>query len=237
MRERNTLPWFEYLLQDLRFALRQLRKAPGFTTVVIITLALGIGVNTALFSIVNTVLLHPIALPRPGELVAVDAAKPNFETGSISYPNFRDWQRDNHSFTALAIFRHLGFLLTGAGQTERIHGDLVSSDLFSMLGVKPVIGRLFAPGEDEIGRAPLVLIGQGFWARKLGSDPDVIGRAIDLDGRASPSSASSRRHSISTLAASRRRTFISPSASGTPVRSSCAAQGSAFTASRGSSLA
>jgi predicted permease len=184
VRERSTLPWAETLAQDLRFALRQLRKSPGFTAVVIVTLALGIGVNTALFSIVNTVLLHPIALPHPGELVAVDASKPNFERGSISYPNFRDWQRDNRSFTALAIYRHLGFVLTGAGQSERIHGDLVSSDLFSILGVKPVIGRLFTPGEDDIGHAPLVIIGQGFWARKLGSDPNVIGRAIDLDGRA-----------------------------------------------------
>jgi predicted permease len=184
VRERSTLPWAETLAQDLRFALRQLRKSPGFTAVVIVTLALGIGVNTALFSIVNTVLLHPIALPHPGELVCVDASKPNFEHGSVSYPNFRDWQRDNRSFTALAIFRHNGFLLTGAGQTERIHGDLISSDLFSILGVKPVIGRLFAPGEDEIGHASLVLIGQGFWTRKLGSDPNVIGRAIDLDGRA-----------------------------------------------------
>jgi predicted permease len=183
MRERNTLPWFEYLLQDLRFALRQLRKSPGFTAVVVITLALGIGVNTALFSIVNTVLLHPIALPHPEELVAVDAAKPNFETGSVSYPNFRDWQRDNRSFTALAIFRSRGFLLTGTGDNERVHGNYVSSDIFSVLGVGPVLGRLFAPGEDEIGRGPIVIIGQGFWARKFGSDPHVLGRSLILDGR------------------------------------------------------
>jgi predicted permease len=184
VRERNTLPWVETFAQDLRFAFRQLRKSPGFTAVVIVTLALGIGVNTALFSIVNTVLLHPIALPHPEELVAVDASKPNFEHGSISYPNFRDWQRDNRSFAALAVFRHRGFLLTGTGESERLHGDLVSSDLFSALGVQPVIGRLFAPGEDEIGRAPLVLIGQGLWARKFGSDPGVVGRAITLDGSA-----------------------------------------------------
>jgi predicted permease len=184
MRDRNTLPWFEYLIQDLRFALRQLRKSPGFAVVVIMTLALGIGVNTALFSIIDTVLLHPIALPHPGELVAVDAAKPNFEHGSISWPNFRDWQRDNRSFSGMAIFRHLGFVLTGTGDSERIHGDLVSSDLFTILGVRPVLGRLFAPGEDEIGAAPLVLIGQGFWQRKFGSDPNVLGRAITLDGRA-----------------------------------------------------
>jgi predicted permease len=183
MRERNTLPWFEYFMQDLRFALRQLRKSPGFTLVVVITLALGIGVNTALFSIVNTVLLHPIALPRPGELVTVDAAKPNFPYGSISYPNFRDWQRDNRSFSALAIYRHIGFLLTGTGEPERVHGEFVSSDIFSVLGVKPAVGRLFAPGEDEIGRGPVVLIGGGFWARKFGSDPNIIGRSLILDGR------------------------------------------------------
>ena len=181
-RERSTLPWFEYLMQDLRFAVRQLRKSPGFTAVVIITLALGIGVNTALFSIVNTVLLHPIALPRPSELVAVDAAKPNFATGSISYPNFRDWQRDNRSFSALAVFRHHGFLLAGAGESERLHGDYLSSSFFPLLGVKPVLGRLFAPGEDEIGRGPVVLIGEGFWARKFGSRPDVLGRSLTLDG-------------------------------------------------------
>jgi hypothetical protein len=184
MRERNTLPWAETLGQDLRFTLRQLRKSPGFTAVVIITLALGIGVNTALFSIVNTVLLHPIALPNPGELVAVDASKPNFERGSISYPNFRDWQRDNRSFAAFAIFRHSGWVLTGSGDSERIHGDYISSNLFSVLGVQPVIGRLFAPGEDEIGHSPLVLIGGGFWARKFGSDPNIVGRAINLNGQA-----------------------------------------------------
>ena len=183
VRERNTLPWFEYLMQDLRFAVRQLRKAPGFTAVVIITLALGIGVNTALFSIVNTVLLHPIELPRPNELVTVDAAKPNFATGSVSYPNFRDWQRDNRSFSALAIYRHIGFVLTGTGEPERVHGEFVSSDLFSIFGVKPAAGRLFAPGEDEIGRGPVVMIGGGFWARKFGSDPNVIGRSLTLDGR------------------------------------------------------
>jgi predicted permease len=182
LRERNTLPWAETLAQDLRFAVRQLRKSPGFAAVVITTLALGIGVNTALFSIVNTVLLHPIALPRPAELVAVDASKPNFERGSISYPNFRDWQRDNRSFSALAVFRHHGFLLTGTGESERLHGEYVSSSLFPLLEVKPVLGRLFAPDEDEIGRGPVVLIGQGLWARKFGSDPRILGRTLTLDG-------------------------------------------------------
>ncbi|HEX4309755.1 MAG TPA: ABC transporter permease [Acidobacteriaceae bacterium] len=184
VRERTTLPWIETFAQDLRFAFRQLRKSPGFTAVVVITLALGIGVNTALFSIVNTVLLHPIALPHPEELVAVDASKPNFEHGSVSYPNFRDWQRDNRSFAAFAVFRHMGWVVTGNGEAERVHGDFVSSNFFSGIGVKPVAGRLFAPGEDEIGHAPLALIAQGFWARKFGSDPGIVGRAMILDGRA-----------------------------------------------------
>ena len=172
MRERNTLPWFEYLLQDLRFALRQLRKSPGFTTVVIITLALGIGVNTALFSIVNTVLLHPIALPRPGELVAVDAAKPNFETGSISYPNFRDWQRDNRSFTALAIFRHPAFSSPAPAKPSASTANYVSSDLFSLLGVKP--GHrppLRSRRRRNRPRPRWSSSARGFWARKFGSDP------------------------------------------------------------------
>ena len=183
MRERTTLPWIETLSQDLRFALRQLRKAPGFTAVVVITLALGIGVNTALFSIVNTVLLHPIDLPQPNELVAVDASKPNFEQGSISYPNFRDWQRDNRSFSGLAIYRHMGYVMTGTGESERVRGNLISANFFDVLGVKPVVGRLLAPGEDEVGRAPLIILGGGFWARKFGSDPNIIGRSITLNGQ------------------------------------------------------
>lgn len=183
VRERSTLPWAETVGQDLRFAMRQLRKSPGFTAVVIATLALGIGANTALFSIVNTVLLHPVDLPHPGELVAVDASKPNFEHGSISYPNFRDWQRDNTSLSDLAIFRHVGYVMTGTGESERVRGNYVSSNFLPLLGIQPVVGRFFAPGEDEIGRAPLAVLGAGFWARKFGSDPNVIGRSITLDGK------------------------------------------------------
>lgn len=183
-RERKTLPLLEDFLQDLRYAARQLRKSPGFTAVVVITLALGIGLNSALFSIIDTVLLHPIPWPHPSELVCVDASKPNFETGSISYPNFRDWQRENHSLRALAIFRATSFTLTGSGNAEQIRGDYLSSDFFSLLGVKPVLGRLFAPGEDEIGRGPIAVIGAGMWARKFGARPDVIGKTLNLDGRA-----------------------------------------------------
>lgn len=183
LRDRSTLPGLESVAYDIRFALRQLHKSPGFTAVVILTLALGIGANTALFSIVNTVLLHPIDQPHPDQLVAVDASKPNFEHGSISWPNFLDWQRDNRSFSSLAAYAHQGFVMTGSGDAERVRGNYVTANFFQTLGVQPLLGRVFAPGEDEVGRAPLILLGGGFWARQYGANPNVIGKSITLDNR------------------------------------------------------
>jgi predicted permease len=182
-RERSGLPWLEMLMQDVSFSLRVLRKDPGFTLIAVLTLALGIGANTALFSIVQGVLLNPLPFPHPEELITVHASKPNFPEGSISYPNFRDWQRENKTLAALAISRGTGFNMTGLGDAEEMRAQAVSSDFFSILGIKPVLGRLFAPSEDEIGRAPLVLISEGFWRRKLGSRPDVLGRPLTLDGK------------------------------------------------------
>jgi predicted permease len=180
-RERQGLPLLETLGQDIRFALRQLGKSPGFAMVAILTLALGIGANTALFSVVNGVLLNPLPYPHPEELVTAHASKPNFSEGSISYPNFRDWQRGNKTLAALAVTRGTGFRLTGLGDTEEVSAQLVSSDFFPILGVKPVAGRLFAPDEDQIGRGRVVLISEGFWKRKFGSNPDAVGRALRLD--------------------------------------------------------
>ncbi|QNI35104.1 ABC transporter permease [Alloacidobacterium dinghuense] len=171
------------LWQDLRFGLRMLAKSPGFTVVAVLTLALGIGANTALFSVVNAVLLNPLPYPHPEELVTVHASKPNFNEGAISYPNFRDWQRDNKTLAALAVARGTGYSLTGMGDAEELRAELVSSDFFPLLGVKPIIGRLFAPGEDEIGREPLAIIGEDFWQRKFGSRPDAVGKVLTLDGR------------------------------------------------------
>jgi predicted permease len=182
-RERSRLPILDELSHDLAYSLRVLAKNPGFALVTIFTLALGIGANTALFSIVNSVLLNPLPFQHPGELVAVHESKANFAQGSISYPNFRDWQRDNKTLAAIAIAHQRRFTLTGMGDAERTPGDYVSSDFFSILGVKPVLGRLFAPGEDEIGRSPLVIISAGLWARKFGSRPDVLGKTLTLDGR------------------------------------------------------
>ena len=168
------------LLQDLRYGVRMALKSPGFTAVAVITLALGIGANTAVFSIVNGVLLNPLPFPQADQLVALGENKVNFENGSISYPNFRDWQKDNRSFSSMAVSRVFSFNLIGAGEPEQIDGDLVSSDVFSMLGVKPVKGRLLMAGEDEVGAAPVVLIGEGLWRRKFSSTPDIVGKSILL---------------------------------------------------------
>ena len=171
------------ILQDLRYALRVLAKSPSFTIIAIVTLALGIGANTSLFSVVNGVLLNPLPFPHPEQLVTLHASKPNFPTGSISYPNFRDWQKENSVFAAMAISRGFDYNYSGNGPAEQIRGSLISSDYFSILGVKPVIGRLFVAGEDEPNAAAIVLLDGGFWSRKFGSSPSVLGKSITLDGR------------------------------------------------------
>src|SRR3984957_11791516 len=173
----------ETLLQDFRYGFRVLMKSPGFTAVAIITLALGIGANTALFSVVNGVLLSPLPFFQSDQLVSLHENKPNFEGGSVSYSNFRDWQKDNQSFSSLALARTYAFSLTGAGDPEQVNGEFVSSDFFSVLGVKPIIGRLFTHDEEPVGAGPVALISAGLWQRKFGSAPDILGKNITLDGK------------------------------------------------------
>jgi predicted permease len=170
----------ETLFQDLRYGGRMALKSPAFTVVVLITLALGIGANTAMFSIVNGVLLNPLPFPQADQLVALGENKANFENGSISFANFRDWRKDNRSFSSMAVSRVFSFNLIGAGEPEQVDGDLVSSDFFSILGVKPLKGRLFMEGEDEVGAAPVALIGEDLWRRKFSSSPDIVGKSITL---------------------------------------------------------
>ena len=172
------------LIEDVRYGLRMLRKNPGFTAVAVLTLALGIGANTAVFSIVNGVLLNSLPFPDPDKLVVLFESKPNFKEGSISYPNFLDWQRDNHSFSSLAAYRPDSFSLTGSGEAEQVQGKMVSADFFNILGVKLSLGRMFTPEEDQLGAGRVALINGGFWKRKFGSSPDVLGRRLTLDGEA-----------------------------------------------------
>jgi predicted permease len=173
----------ETLLQDIRYAVRQLRKNPGFTAVAVVTLALGIGANTVIFSTVNGVLLSPLPFPHSDQIVTLHENKPNFEGGSLSYPNFRDWQKDNLTFSSMAIARSYAFSLTGAGDAEQVNGEFVSSDFFPVLGVNPVVGRTFAKGEDEVGGGPVALISAGLWQRKFNSARDILGKSITLDAR------------------------------------------------------
>jgi putative ABC transport system permease protein len=176
--------WWRDVLEDVRYGLRVLWKNPRFLAIAVLTLALGIGANTALFSIVNGVLLNPLPYPHPEELVTLHESKPNFATGSISFPNFLDWQKDNQTFSSMAVQRGTSFILTGLGESEQIDAQFVSSNFFRQLGVVPVMGRDFAPGEDLVGAAPVAMIAAGFWKRKLGSTNDIVGKSLTLDGKA-----------------------------------------------------
>jgi predicted permease len=171
------------MFQDLRFGARMLLKNPGVAAVIVMTLALGIGANAALFSVVNGVLLNPLPYPEPERLVTLHQSKPNFSAGAIPYPNFRDWKRENQTFSAMAISRGTGFSLVGAGEAERVTGQFVTADFFSVLGVKPLLGRDFSPGEDEPGSGPVALISEDLWRRKFGSSQDALGRGLTLDDK------------------------------------------------------
>src|SRR5204862_281151 len=168
---------------DLRFGVRMITKSPGFAAVAILTLALGIGANTALFSVANGVLLNPLPYPEPEQLVTLHESKPNFEAGSISFPNFRDWRKQNTTFSMMGVSRGYSFNLKGAGDAEQVRAEFVSTDFLPLLGVKPVVGRLFEEGEDEFGASPIVIISAGFWNRKFASAQDVLGKGLTLDGR------------------------------------------------------
>ncbi len=171
------------LLQDLRYALRQLRKSRGFTIVAVLTLALGIGANTAIFSVVNGVLLNPLPFRNATRIVSLFQEKANFPKGSISYPNLLDWQRDNRTFEAIAGYRWRDGTITGVGEREQVHGQRVSATFFTILGVAPILGRNFTAEEDRRGADPTIMISEGLWKRKFGSDPNVIGRRLIVDGQ------------------------------------------------------
>src|SRR5271166_4740117 len=182
-REQRSGFWLETFITDVRYGIRMMWRTPAFTTVAILTLALGIGANTSIFSVVNGVLLNPLPFPQPEQLVTLHESKPNFEAGSISYPDFLDWQKDNRTFSSMAIARGYSFNLTGMGEAERVSGEFIAPDFFPLLGVRPVIGRNFEPGEDRVGAAPIAMISAGLWRRKFGSARDVLGKGITLDGR------------------------------------------------------
>ncbi|HZD92910.1 MAG TPA: ABC transporter permease [Candidatus Sulfotelmatobacter sp.] len=169
------------LLQDLRFGLRTLRKAPGFTLIAVIVLALGIGANTAMFSIVNAVLLRPLPYAEPERLLKLYTSMPQFRDASVSYPNFLDWQQRSRSFEMMAAYRGDTFNVTGQATPERLRGRMASASIFPALNLKPILGRTFSAEEDSRGGAPVVVLTSSFWKAHFGSDRQVVGRTITLN--------------------------------------------------------
>src|ERR1700752_1696018 len=175
----------EILIKDVRYAVRTLLKKPGFAAIAGVTLALGIGANTAIFSVVNAVLLRPLPFPDPDSLVAV------FETdtqrgqvrGSHSYPNFMDLRTQNTVFEHVSSYRSGDYIMTGRGEPARLQGAVVTADLFPLLGVQPVLGRVFLPDEDkptETGR--VVILSHALFQKRFNGDPSIVNQAIPLEG-------------------------------------------------------
>ena len=176
----------EQILQDIRYACRTLRKSPGFSLVAIITLALGVGANTAMFSVINAVLLRPLPFPHPERLVAVTEtdlrSATSIRSTSVSWPNFFDWRSRAHGVESLSAYRDADFTLTSGTRSLHIDGAVVSSEFFSTLGVQPVLGRGFQLEEERAG-ADVAVISDQLWRSEFDADPAVVGRAMRLNGR------------------------------------------------------
>jgi predicted permease len=178
-----------WLFHDVRYGVRQLLKSPGFTAVAVITLALGIGANTAIFSVVNGVLLRPLAFKDPGRLVRIwhvppPKSFPGMTVFAVSAANYRDWESQNHVFDSMAIMAYHGFTMTGGDKPEQVAAGAVSSGFFSTLGVPPMLGRVFSPNEDQVGHSHVVVLSHRMWREHFGSNPEIVGHNINLDGEA-----------------------------------------------------
>src|SRR5919198_3967690 len=175
--------WLDDLLQDLRYGARMLLKNPGFTSVAVITLALGIGANTAIFSVINAVLLRPLPFPDPDRvLILYETFKPS-GVPAISVPNLRDWQQQNTVLDGIAAYESGAFNLESGEGAERLPGLRVEANYFDVLGVKPQLGRTFLKGEDEAGREKVVVLSHALWRDRFAADPGIVGKAIPLNGQ------------------------------------------------------
>ena len=176
----------EMFWQDIRYGVRMLLKAPSFSIVATIALALGIGANSAIFSVVNAVLLRPLPFTNSEQLMNIwetDSTR-GYKRGSASYPNFADWREQNHVFERVASYHTNDFILTGQGESTRLQGAVVNADLFPLLGVSPIVGRGFLPDEDKPGEGGrVVALSQQLFQKRFNSDPNVVGRSIVLDGK------------------------------------------------------
>ncbi len=174
----------ETLWQDIRYGARQLLRSPGFTSVAVLTLALGIGANTAIFSVVNAVLLRPLPFPEPDQLVLI--TENNLSRGwtsfAVSPANYLDWQRQAQTLQSMASFRGAGFNVSGGTEPERVIAAQVSASFFNVLGVSPLLGRTFTEEEDRPGHGRVVVLGHGFWQTHFAGDPQIVGKTVLLSG-------------------------------------------------------
>jgi putative ABC transport system permease protein len=174
----------ETLFRDIRFGIRSLLKQPAFTGIAIVTLALGIGGNTAMFSVINAVLLRPLPYTQPDRLVWMSESGDEVANRSLSYPNFVDWRERNHVFESMSTYRTWSMTLTGMAEPQNIRAGMVAADYFKVMGVTPILGRSFTAEDDRPGANPATVISYGFWQKYFAGDRDVVGKTIALDDRA-----------------------------------------------------
>jgi len=177
-------PSLEDFFMDIRYGGRMLRQNPAFTTVAVLTLALGIGANTAIFSVVNGVLMKPLPFPKQDQLLMLWEKDKDGLRSNTSWATFTDWTRENHSFTGIAAISLWTPTFITPNDAENLIGFRVSSCFFDVMGMKPKIGRGFLPSEDVRGNNFVVILSHGFWQRRLGSDPNILGKSIQLGSRA-----------------------------------------------------
>jgi len=173
----------EVLLQDIRYSVKMLIKNPAFTVIAVIALALGIGANSAIFSVVNTVLLRPLPYADAERLVWIWGKSPSGDKGAVSPPDFFDYRGQSQSFEQLAAFLTVTHNLNDMDNPERISGAATSANFFDTMGVKPLLGRTFATEEEQAGHEPVTVLSHGIWQRRYGSDPSIVGKTIPLDGK------------------------------------------------------
>src|SRR5258706_12648310 len=171
------------LLQDLRYGARMLLKNPGISFVVVLALALGIGANTAIFSVVNAVLLRPLPYDKADRLVYLSESSQTLDEMSVSYPDFTDWRNQNHVFEKIGVYNRESYNLTGGGEPERILAAQVSADLFSALRVQAAIGRVFNNDEDKPGGAPVVVLSYALWQRRFGGQPGIVNQQLTFNNK------------------------------------------------------
>ena len=172
------------MLTDLRYAIRMLIKSPAFSIIAIVALALGIGANTAIFSVVEAVLLRPLPYPEPNNLIQLREKMPIFDSGSVAYPNYLDWRAMQRSFTDIALFRRDSMNLSSRDETaspERVEGGVMSWNMMKIVGLKPILGRDFTETEDAPGGPKIALISEGLWRRRFGSSKTVLGQQLTVD--------------------------------------------------------